>query len=159
MILFWRHRPSRMFLTVALLLLLLTAEASLGNACGAECGAAAALTIFTLFFIFSLLLILFHCVKWCPTQSWSAQIVGRTRCPIKPWCVLCRMMGPTWLHFWTEFSEVLGARRHLGGDLDLRRASTPIAILSCLASVAVVAIWHPRVGNVRHCVWRAMHPE
>ena len=52
--LFMRHRPSKMFLTVALLL---TAEASLGNACGAECGAAEAfrkeeLTIFTLSFIF-----------------------------------------------------------------------------------------------------------
>ena len=43
-----------MFLTVALLL---TAEATLGNVCGAECGAAAAfkkdeLTIFSLSFIF-----------------------------------------------------------------------------------------------------------
>ena len=55
--LFLRHRPQKMFLTIALLL---TAEASLGDACGAECGAAAAFrkeehTIFTLSFIFPLL--------------------------------------------------------------------------------------------------------
>ena len=55
------RRPSKMFLTADLLL---TAEASLGNACGADCGAAAAfekeeVSIFTLSFNFSLLLIFF----------------------------------------------------------------------------------------------------
>ena len=63
--LFLRHRPSKMFLTVALLL---TAEATLCNARGAECGAAAAfrkeeLTIFARSFIFLHFLIFFHCVK------------------------------------------------------------------------------------------------
>ena len=62
--LFLRRRPSKMFLTFALLL---TAEASLGDACGAGCGAAAAFreehTIFALSFNFSLLLKFFHCVK------------------------------------------------------------------------------------------------
>ena len=47
-------RPSKMFLTAALLL---TADASLGSACGADCGAAAAfgkeqIFIFNSFFIF-----------------------------------------------------------------------------------------------------------
>ena len=51
---FFGLRPSKMFLTADLLL---TAEASLGNACGADCGAAAAfekeeISIFTLSLIF-----------------------------------------------------------------------------------------------------------
>ena len=55
--LFLRQRPSKMFLTAALLL---TAEASLGNACGADCEAAAAfgkeeISILLLFLSFSLL--------------------------------------------------------------------------------------------------------
>ena len=54
-------RPSKMFLTADLLL---TAEASLGNACEADCGAAAAfgkeeISIFESFFNFALLLIFF----------------------------------------------------------------------------------------------------
>ena len=54
-------RPSKKFLAAALLL---TAEASLGSACGADCGAAAAfgkeeISIFYSFFHFSLLIIFF----------------------------------------------------------------------------------------------------
>ena len=57
-----RLRPSKMFLTADLLL---TAEASLGNACGADCGAAAAfekeensfLLFLSFFFTFDLLVI------------------------------------------------------------------------------------------------------
>ena len=59
------HVKKKMFLTFALLL---TAEASLGDACGAACRAAAAFrkeehTIFALSFNIFFTLKLFHCAK------------------------------------------------------------------------------------------------